>query len=57
MVAGTHASDDIERAEGALPHATVSWHPDAHHDIHLQQPTVVADHLLAIVGRVQGSSA
>jgi pimeloyl-ACP methyl ester carboxylesterase len=57
MVAGAAASEDVETAHRALAHATVSWHPEAHHDIHLQQPTVVSDQLLAMVDRVQGSSA
>ena len=56
IVAGAGASEDVERAMDALAHATVSWHPDAHHDIHLQQPSVVSDQLLAMVGRVEGSA-
>lgn len=55
MVAGAEASADVDRATEALSRSTVSWHPDAHHDIHLQSPTVVADQVLAMTGRVEGS--
>lgn len=55
MVAGTGASADVDEALRALPDATASWHPDAHHDIHLQHPQVVTDHLLALLARVEGS--
>lgn len=55
MVAGRTTSEDVEDAVTALPDATVSWHPDAHHDIHLQQPQVVTEHLLALLARVAGS--
>jgi pimeloyl-ACP methyl ester carboxylesterase len=57
MVAGAVTSDEVHAAQRALPRATVSWHPDAHHDLHLQQPSVVSDQLLTMVGRVEGSSA
>jgi pimeloyl-ACP methyl ester carboxylesterase len=56
IVAGTTTSKDVEEAEAALPDATVSWHPHAHHDIHLQHPDVVTEHLLALLTRVQGST-
>lgn len=55
IVAGTTTSDDVEEAEAALPDATVSRHPDAHHDIHLQQPHLVTEQLLAVLARVEGS--
>lgn len=54
MVAGTSASADVDEALAALPDASVSWHPDAHHDIHLQQPEVVSQHLLTLLSRVEG---
>jgi hypothetical protein len=38
-----------------MPDATVSWHPEAHHDIHLQHPQVVTEQLLAVLARVEGS--
>lgn len=55
-VAGRRSSDDVTRAAEALADVTVSWHPDAHHDIHLQQPDVVAAQLLAMAARVEGGS-
>jgi pimeloyl-ACP methyl ester carboxylesterase len=55
MVAGSTSSADVDEALAALPDATVSWHPDAHHDIHLQHPEVVTDHLLGLLTRVEGS--
>jgi pimeloyl-ACP methyl ester carboxylesterase len=55
MVAGTATSTDVDEALAALPDATVSWHPDAHHDIHLQHPQAVTDQLLALLTRVEGS--
>jgi pimeloyl-ACP methyl ester carboxylesterase len=57
LVAGTTTSDDVEQAHRSLPDATVSWHPDAHHDIHLQQPQVVVEHLMALSARVGGSES
>jgi hypothetical protein len=56
MVAGRRSSVDVDRAARALADVTVSWHPDAHHDIHLQQPDVVAARLSDVVNRVRGSS-
>lgn len=55
MVAGSTTSPDVDEALSALPDATVSWHPSAHHDIHLQHPQVVTEHLLALLARVEGS--
>jgi pimeloyl-ACP methyl ester carboxylesterase len=55
MVAGTAASADVDQALSGLPDATVSWHPDAHHDVHLQHPQVVTNHLRALLTRVEGS--
>lgn len=55
-VAGRRSSDDVTRAAEALADVSVSWHPDAHHDIHLQQPDVVAAQLLAMAARVEGVS-
>lgn len=55
IVAGTSASPNVDQAVAALPDASVSWHPQAHHDIHLQQPTVVAEHLFALLAHVEGS--
>ncbi|MCZ3389257.1 MAG: alpha/beta hydrolase [Actinomycetia bacterium] len=55
MVAGSTTSADVDEALAALPDATVSWHPDAHHDIHLQHPQVVTEHLLALLARVEES--
>ena len=57
LVAGTTASDDVAEAQRSLPDATVSWHPDAHHDIHLPQPLFVVEHLLALSARVRGSGS
>jgi len=57
IVAGRSTSDDVEAASAALPDATVSWHPEAHHDIHLQHPDVVSGELLALLDRVKGSAA
>jgi alpha-beta hydrolase superfamily lysophospholipase len=54
MVAGSTTSTDVDEAMAGLPDATVSWHPDAHHDIHLQHPQVVTDQLLALLTRVEG---
>ena len=56
IVAGKTASDDVNRALEHLPVATASWFPNAHHDIHLQQPEVVAEQLFALLDRVQGSA-
>jgi pimeloyl-ACP methyl ester carboxylesterase len=55
MAAGRDVSPDVEAAAEALPDATISWHPDAHHDLHLQQPDVVAGRLRDLVLRVEGS--
>lgn len=55
LVAGATASDDVDQAVRTIPDATVSWYPDAHHDIHLQQPHIVLEHLLALSARVRGS--
>lgn len=55
IVAGRAASDDVDEAAVALRDATVSWHPEAHHDIHLQNPGLVSDDLLTLVARVKGS--
>ena len=55
LVAGNTPAPDVDEALAALPNATVSWHPDAHHDIHLQHPQVVTDHLLALLTRVEGT--
>ena len=57
IVAGRSTSDDVEAASAALPDATVSWHPEAHHDIHLQHPGLVSGELLALLDRVKGSAA
>ncbi len=57
MVAGTSTSTDVDRAQSAIPDATVTWYPDAHHDLHLQHPQTVSDQLLELVQRVKGSTA
>jgi pimeloyl-ACP methyl ester carboxylesterase len=57
IVAGSTTSVDAEQAHRSLPDATVSWHPDAHHDIHLQQPHVVLEHLLELATRMKGSGS
>ncbi len=57
IVAGRSASEDVDEAAAALPDATVSWHPEAHHDIHLQHPDLVSRELLALLARVKGSAA
>lgn len=55
MVAGAGHAEDVAIAERMLPDVTTSRHVDAHHDIHLQHPTVVAAHLRALAARVEGS--
>jgi pimeloyl-ACP methyl ester carboxylesterase len=55
LVAGRSASPDVDAAVHGIPDATVSWHPQAHHDIHLQQPDVVTGLLREVIGRVEGS--
>lgn len=57
MVAGRGAGDDVEGARQLLADATISWHPEAHHDIHLQQPEAVLNQLFALLRRVQGSKS
>ena len=56
MVAGRTSSEDVEQARRALADATVSWHPEAHHDIHLQHPSLVVDQLSSLLTRVEGST-
>ena len=56
MVAGRQASEDVDRASAELVRSTVSWHPGAHHDIHLQQPGAVLDQLLNLLRVVEGST-
>ena len=56
MVAGRDASPDVELASSQISHATVSWHPDSHHDIHLQHPERVLGQLELLLSRVEGSS-
>jgi pimeloyl-ACP methyl ester carboxylesterase len=55
MVAGRLSSPDADRASQTLGNATISWHPDAHHDIHLQHPGLVLDQLTSLLERVEGS--
>jgi pimeloyl-ACP methyl ester carboxylesterase len=57
IVAGRSASDDVDAAAAGLPDATVDWHPEAHHDIHLQHPDLVSREILALLDRVKGSAA
>jgi pimeloyl-ACP methyl ester carboxylesterase len=57
MVAGRETSPEVERAVSHFADATVSWHPDAHHDIHLQYPERVLDRLDVLLSRVEGSSS
>lgn len=57
VVAGRSASADVDTAAAALADATVSWYPEAHHDIHLQNPDVVSSELLTLLARVKGSAA
>jgi hypothetical protein len=56
MVAGRSSSPDVSKAEQQLADVSVSWHPEAHHDIHLQHPEQVTQQLGALLGRVQGST-
>jgi len=56
LVAGKSQSDDVEVARSQIADATVSWHPDAHHDIHVQQPEVVSEQLFSLITRVEGST-
>jgi pimeloyl-ACP methyl ester carboxylesterase len=56
IVAGKTASEDVDLALENLPVATASWFPNAHHDIHLQQPELVTEQLFALLERVQGSA-
>jgi pimeloyl-ACP methyl ester carboxylesterase len=56
VVAGRSASDDVDAAAAALPDCTVSWYPEAHHDIHLQSPDVVSGELRDLLMRVKGST-
>jgi pimeloyl-ACP methyl ester carboxylesterase len=56
MVAGRDSSPDVADAASQIPEATVSWHADAHHDIHLQHPERVLDQLELLVSHVEGSS-
>jgi pimeloyl-ACP methyl ester carboxylesterase len=55
MVAGRDSSPDVDQAQALLSDATVSWHVAAHHDIHLQHPELVIDHLKVLVSQVEGS--
>jgi pimeloyl-ACP methyl ester carboxylesterase len=55
MVAGRTSSPDVSKAETDLAEASVTWYPDAHHDIHLQHPELVVEQLALLLGRVQGS--
>lgn len=57
IVAGRSSSADVDAAAAALPDASISWFPDAHHDIHLQHPDSVTDELLTLLTRVKGSTA
>ncbi|HEX5017330.1 MAG TPA: alpha/beta fold hydrolase [Actinomycetes bacterium] len=56
MVAGRSESVDVDKAAQMIGDSTVSWHPDAHHDVHLQHPELVAERALQLVSRVQGSA-
>ncbi len=56
IVAGKATSEDVDQALEQLPDATARWYPEAHHDIHLQQPDVVAEQVFALIDRVQGSA-
>ena len=55
LVAGRSSSSDVDAALAAMPSATVSWHPAAPHDIHLQQPQIVTDQVGELLGRVERS--
>lgn len=55
MVAGRTRSEDVERAARAIAQSTVSWHPDAHHDLHLQNPDLVVQQVLRLAANVEGS--
>jgi pimeloyl-ACP methyl ester carboxylesterase len=57
LVAGRSTSPDVDAAVQGIPDATVSWHPQAHHDIHLQQPDVVTGLLRDVIERVEGSAS
>jgi pimeloyl-ACP methyl ester carboxylesterase len=57
MVAGSSRSADVDHAESMISDATVTWYPDAHHDLHLQHPRTVSEQLLQLVQRVKGSTA
>ena len=56
VVAGRSTSDDVDAAAAELPNASVSWFPDAHHDIHLQHPDLIGQELLSLLARVKGST-
>ncbi len=57
MVAGTSTSADVDRARSTIADATVTWYPDAHHDLHLQHPQAVSEQLLRLLQRVEGSTS
>ena len=56
MVAGRRSSPDAERALRTLGNGTISWYPEAHHDLHLQHPGLVLDQLTRLLCRVEGSN-
>jgi hypothetical protein len=42
----------VAEAMAGLPDAQVHWYPDAHHDLHAQQPARTTADLLALAARV-----
>jgi pimeloyl-ACP methyl ester carboxylesterase len=46
----------VVEAEGLLPDASIRWYVGADHDVHVQHPQDLADDLLRLVARVEGSS-
>jgi len=47
----------VERAAAKLRDSRIEWFPGAHHDIHAQQPDVVAQSLLRFVGSLEDGAA
>ena len=58
MVAGesdvAHKAQLVERTAAQLSDSRIEWFPGAHHDLHAEQPDVVAKSLLQFVGSLEG---